>query len=481
MSNPKPFVVSVSRGMRQDEPRDSLPVGSAWNLVDYIPDLGADLTGRGGYAYASPNLATVKPSATSVQALAYAPFASGGKLCAIDEDGEFYTVSSPTTATDIGLASTTLQTPFFYRQNLIIPNPNGATQPTTFNGTSLSTATLPSTMPGRYGCTYKDRGVIANSAAQPQRVSFTDAGAFTFTSTAWIDVSGPINGIAALRNAILVFTPGKCERIRGATPPPGSDMILEPIFEQGVADARSIVNFNDYIVFANGAGIFLTDGAVLQDLTKVAGMSTYWRTLARDYASTWTIAAGQLRNYYLVALNDGTTFKDAFLLNLDKRTMVRVANLPGVCFANTVGVAPELYFGSKTEPRVGSTSSFFTPSATYKADANGNPVLPQVETAFTPMSGKMRMRDFYLKYDLRDAASDNPTYTVGMVTDPASTSYTTIGTLPETTGFRRGPRLPIRRHAEGFGFRVAQANAAAASKIYGIELDGYAEEGSRIA
>ena len=467
--------------MRQDEPRDSLPVGSAWNLVDFIPDLGADLTGRGGYAYASPNLAAIRPTAASIQALAYAPFAGSPKLCAIDDDGEFYTISSPTTATDIGLASTCLQAPYFYRGQLVIPNPNGASPPLAFSGSSLSGAVFPGTILGKYGCTYKDRGIVAGSAAQPQRVSFTDAGAFTFTSTAWIDVSGPVQGIAALRNAILVFTPGKCERIRGATPPPGSDMVLEPIFEQGVADPRSIVNFNDYIVFANGAGIFLTDGAVLQDLTKVAGMSSYWRTLARDYTSTWTVAAGQLRNYYLISITDGTTFKDAFLLNLDKRTMVRVTNVPGGCFANTVGVAPELYFGSRTEPRVCSTSSFFTPSATYKADGNGSPVLPQMETAFTPMSGKMRMRDFYLKYDLRDAASDNPTYTVGMVNDPASSAYTTIGTLSETTGFRRGPRLPIRRHAEGFGFRVSQANAAAASRIYGIELDGYAEEGSRIA
>jgi hypothetical protein len=466
--------------MRQDEPRDSLPVGAAWNLVDFIPDLGADLTGRGGYAYASPNLASVKATAAYTQSLAYAPFAGIPKLCAIDQTGEFYTVTSPTVATDIGLASTCLQTPFFYRQNLCVPNPNGTSAPATFNGTALASGLFDAAMVGRYGCTYKDRGIVAGSAAQPQRVSFTNAGAFTFTSTAWIDVSGPVQGIAALRNAILVFTPGKCERIRGATPPPGSDMILEPIFEQGVADARSIVNFNDYIVFANGSGIFLSDGAVIQDLTKVAGMSTYWRTLARDYTSTWTISAGQLRNYYMIAVNDGTTFKDAFLLNLDKRTMVRVSNIPGDCFAHTVGVAPELYFGSRTEPRVCSTSSFFTPSAAYKTDANGAPVLPQTETAFTPMSGKMRMRDFYLKYDLRDSAADNPSYGVSLTTDPAQTSYTPIGTLPATTGFKRGPRLPIRRHAEGFGFRVAQAGVSASSKIYGIELDGYAEEGSRI-
>src|SRR5689334_11704155 len=108
--------------MRQDEPRDSLPPGAAWNLVDYIPDLGADLTGRGGYAYSSPDLSTVKATAGYVQTVAYAPFPSGSKVCAIDEDGEFYTVSSTTVATDVGAASTCLQAPFFYRQKLIVPN-----------------------------------------------------------------------------------------------------------------------------------------------------------------------------------------------------------------------------------------------------------------------------------------------------------------------------------------------------------------------
>src|SRR4029077_16146738 len=114
-----------SLGMRQDEPRELLARQAAWNLVDFIPDNGAPLRKRGGYAYASPDISTVKPTASYMQAVGYAPFEDAPKLCAIDEDGELYTIDSTSAATDIGMACSTLQTPFFYLDNLIIPNVTG--------------------------------------------------------------------------------------------------------------------------------------------------------------------------------------------------------------------------------------------------------------------------------------------------------------------------------------------------------------------
>src|SRR5690348_14570658 len=121
--------------MRQDEARDSLPVGYVWNMRDLIPELnGADASGRGGWAYASPNITTVKATASYQTMVAYAPFSGGAKLCTVDEDGEFYTVASSSSATDIGATCTTLQGAFFYRDFLCIPNSNGSSRPSTYNG-----------------------------------------------------------------------------------------------------------------------------------------------------------------------------------------------------------------------------------------------------------------------------------------------------------------------------------------------------------
>src|SRR4051812_9662671 len=137
MAQPHPFAFSFARGMRQDESRDQIPTGSAWNLLDFIPRLlGAPVVKRGGYAYASPDLSTVKATAGYVQAVVHAPFSAAAKLCAIDEDGELYTIASSSSASDIGAAVASLQVPVFHRNRLIIPAGDGTTAPKTYDGTT---------------------------------------------------------------------------------------------------------------------------------------------------------------------------------------------------------------------------------------------------------------------------------------------------------------------------------------------------------
>lgn len=458
--------------------------GAAWNLVDYIPQHGGPLRKRGGWAYASPDIAGVSggENATYIQAVVHAPFAAAAKLCAIDEDGLLYTVASSSSATHIGTAVTPLQVPVFHRDRIIITASNGTTAPKSYTGSTL--ADLAGSPPAaKYAGVYKDRTLLGNTSAQPQRLSFSDAGdPTTWNAAGYIDTGDPIKGLATLRNAVLVYHDGRTERIRGATPPPNTDMVLEPLFDQGCIDARSIALYGEFVIFANTTGVFLTDAATILDLTEAGGLSKYWQTLMSSYAaSTWTLSAGVFRGNYVISVMNGTTFKDCLVCDLDRRVWFRLSNVKGLTFAPAYGTAAELYFGVRGAARVGSFSSVFAPAATYKSDAESTAVAPVVETQFTPLEGQLRIKHVYVGHDIRDAATDNPILTVSYVTSPEATAYTDLGTtLAETSAYKRS-RIPVNLAVGGIGFKVTQTNASSDTYLYGLELEGHSQEKSRRA
>jgi hypothetical protein len=163
--------------MYRDAPRDKLPTGALWNSVDYLPNLDGVLTKRGGYSYASNDISAVKATACQVVSGFYAPFAAAAKNCAIDEDGEFYTIASAGTVTDVGLsnASTPVGRLAFHRDKLIIPRGNGTTAPGYYDGTTLGS--LAGSPPaGKFTTVYKDRTVLGPTAAQPNRWFFSGPG-----------------------------------------------------------------------------------------------------------------------------------------------------------------------------------------------------------------------------------------------------------------------------------------------------------------
>jgi len=481
VAQPRPLAFQFNRGMRQDEPREQMVAGAAWNLVDYLPQFGGPLAKRGGWEYASPDLATVHPSASYVQAVAHAPFEAGAKLCALDEDGELYTVASPSSASHIGAAVAPLQVPVFHRNRLIIPAGDGVSTPKSYDGSTLTT--LGGSPPAaQYAAVYKDRTLLGNTNAEPQRLSFSGPGdPQSWPAAGYIDVSAPIRAIAALRSAVLVWSDGRTERIRGATPPPNTDMVLEPLFDQGCLDARSVASYGDFVIWANQTGVFLTDAATIIDLTEAGGMSHYWQTLLSGYTSSWTLSAGVYRGYYVLSIADGPSFKDCLVCDLDRRVWFRLANIRALTFAPAVGAAAELYFGDRASARVCSFSSVFSPAAGVKEDADGSAVTPIMETPFTPVQGLLRVRYAYLGYELADAAADRPTLSIGYLTSPAGAAYTTLDdTFGATTGYKRA-RAAVRQRAGGFGFKVTQSGPSATTLLYGVELEGHDLEKSRRA
>lgn len=473
-------------GMWQDDPRNNLPKGRAWNLVDYIPEiLGAPATERGGWGFVSAALTGVDASATYVKALLSAPFNAGEQLLVIDDNAKLIKIVGGANTLITGTANKPVQNPFMHQQLVVIPSPDGSTAPQKYNGTTL--ATLGASAPaGMYGCVFVNYTWLGGAAASPQSgysSAVNDPTTFVTVgvNAGNLDVSFPIRGMCALPNVMLWFGDEKTARIRGTTPPPNTDMqVDDPIFNYGVSDARSIAVNGGVACFANDIGVFLTNGtATPEDLTKSCGLSTYWRSLCTGRTSSWTLAGGWYGNVYLICVMNGSTLLDTIAFDIVKRSAYRFSNIKTQAFAAAGEAGLELYAGSRATPRVMQLSSMWTPGASFKADADGTAVLGTWESPYYDTQKVLteRWRWVYLMHDLRDAASDNPTWTISYCTSPeAGAAYTALSpTIGETTA-KQTDRLEVKVANKGLGFKVTRQNAAAFARLYGIGAVVYERE-----
>lgn len=473
-------------GMAQDFPRNNLPKGKAWNLVDHIPEmLGAPATERGGWGFVSAALTGVDVAATYVKALLSAPFNAGEQLIAIDDNAKLIKIVGGVNTAITGTANMPVQNPFMHQQTVVIPSPDGTTAPQKYDGTTLS-ALGASAPAGKYGCVFVNYTWLGGNSASPQSGYSSAVNDPTTYVTSGVDagnldVSFPIRGMAALPNVMLWFGDERTARIRGTTPPPNTDMqIDDPIFNYGVSDARSIAVNGSLACFANDIGVFLTNGTnVPEDLTKSCGLSMYWRTLCTGRTSSWTLAGGWFGNVYVICVMNGAALIDTIAFDVVKRSAYRFSNLKAMTFAAAGEAGLELYAGSRATPRVMQLSSMWTPGSSFKADADGTAVLGTWESPFYDAQGVLteRWRWAYLLHDLRDAASDLPTWTVAVCTSPeAGAAYTTLSPTIGATTAKKTDRLPIQVANKGLGFKVTRQNAAALARLYGIGAVVYGRE-----
>jgi hypothetical protein len=486
------------RRMIRDIPRNRLPKGTCWTIQDGIPNQDAPVRTRGGWVHYSDNITATIAASSYVTAGIYADQLATPRLVGVDEDGRLFRVAVDGTGdvTDIGAAVVTLQNPVQLGARIAIPASDGTSVPKTWDGTTL--ANLGGSPPaGKFMGVWKALGLLAASTAQPQRLYFSTTDnslqAWDTTNAFW-DFSYPIVGLAPLRNAILVFHDDFTSRLRGSTPPPGGDLIADdPLFNIGCADARSIAFWNEQVVWANTDGLYISDGIVPNDLTRLAGMGKYWQELLGAYTpATWTITGGVIRNSYVVCVMDGATFKGAAIVELgNPNAWVNVTNLDARAMWRTTALtgAELMFFGRRGGAYIGEMSTMWTPSATYKNDGDGDPVQMVMETPFYEFgTGLDLVRDVYVTYDLEDAATDDPTITVGFVTDPSETAYTNVEsasatnvtyTFGETTS-RTRRRGTVNRTGLGFALKVLQTNASADCRIWSVEADGYGLEEDRL-
>lgn len=460
-------------GFAQDFPRNGLPKGKAWSVVDYIPQtLGSPLEERGGWGYASAALTGVDASATYVLAAFEAPFTAGTQQLAIADDGKLIKIVGGTNTLIATAPGTTLQNPVMHRQTVIIPRDDGASLPAKYDGTTVSSIGAAPTC--RYATTFVDRTVLASSTAAPTTINFSAAGDPTTWPGSSFNTSFSIKGVAALPSVLLAFGDRRTARLRGTTPPPGTDMSLDdPIFQYGTVDARSIAVQGSFATFANRQGVFLTDGtATPEELTKVCGISTYWRNLMSAYsASTWTVSCGWFGTIVVACVMNGSTLVDTIAMDTVSRMAYRISNLKTMALASGGSAGQELYAGSRVSPRMLTLSSMWTPGSSFKADADGTAVTGVWESPFYQLKnpGLQRWRFVYPDYDLRDAATDAPTMTLAYTESPEpGASYVTMSpTLPATTK-RLMAKIPVAEKNNGFAFKITRTNAAALARLYGL-------------
>ena len=471
-----------------------MPPGTAWELVDLILNYGAPVRVRGGWAHHSQDIASVTATASHIRGGIFAVFATSAgaavqKCLAIDEDGHVFDATTASSATSIGAGVTIAQNPVFhggtavsagtivYTGLIIIPDSTGAAVPKKYDGTSLTN--LGGSPPqARRAAVYKDFTVLGNGKVGttefPNRTWFSPegdpdvavSGAVTAwdTTDSWIDFSQPIKGYGATKNALLVFGDSIVSRIRGSSPPPDEDMVVDdPMFQIGLLDPFSIVEHKESIFWCAPEGVFRSDGVVLDDLTKKGGILRHWLDLVKNATSTWTFASGVIRDQMVIAIMDGTTFKDCLMVDLQSYAWTRHLNVDAQSFwTGLLAQADELYWGRRGAARVSRFSTIFNVgNSTLKLDGDGDAVAGTLETPFYTLGkpGLKRIRRLYVGYETTDYATDNPALTVSYVLTPEETAYTALTpTLDEQTTYKR-ERLTVAERGPGIGLKLAKANA----------------------
>src|SRR5882672_4841403 len=109
-----PFsLLAGARAFARDYPRDQMPAGYLWDVVDYVPTLiDTSLTGRGSWKWGSDAMAG------NIQGGVLASFSTGEQLLVITDAGNCYSVDQVTGALTLrGGVPGALQNPIQYLDN----------------------------------------------------------------------------------------------------------------------------------------------------------------------------------------------------------------------------------------------------------------------------------------------------------------------------------------------------------------------------
>lgn len=495
---------NFDRGVRRDRARDQLERGDAYDLVDYLIQVGAPARKRGPWAYASVDLNGLS-SAARLVAAGWAPFSTDGHLVMVADNGKLYRTSGAINSSSgvlVSTASTVAPTyrPFWHRDRMIVlPGlDQGTLTPRKYydaGGGAYTYADITGSPPSaRVGASWGDYLLLANTPAARNTIYISGVGNpdSWATSTSFFAVRDEIVGIIPLRTLILVFQYDKIEYITGDTPPPGGNWARKDLFATGCMDGRTIDRYREYAVWANNEGIWRTDGSTLTDLAARGEFSTYWQTLVKDFnfGTGWKATGAVVNNDYWITVIDLAGNDTTLVIDLEDYTMRRYSNLKVQMYAPRVsgpGTASEAGSGEmfaawRSGPRALRLSSIWNPPGTQAGayDANGMAVLPVVETGYYKLGfiGEKRFRRAYVGYELVDGG-DVPRLAVGYVISPDSTSYVESSQLlPARSSFDR-QAADIRQKAEGVAFRIRQTAASMDTRLHEIDLEAHPREASR--
>jgi len=504
--------VSLLKGARafaRDMAREAMAPGFLWDVVDFVPALiDTPLTSRGAWQWGSDVGAAMNFTAGILATFTTGEQNLGAAYDTLYEIGQ----SSPYPLTGRGAVPLARQNPVMLFDQVIFPDGNGTAAPTII-GPSGSTSVLTGKPVVRYGTIWGEYFVGGGGVGHEDTVfwSFPTDVTQSWDPNALWRTGGMVTGLAALRNAILVFHPSSIERLRGSRPPAGTskgDMVLEPLFKQvGTTEAKSIAYWQENILFADEHGVHITDGSVLRNLVQQGSIQSYWRNI---YNQKQYVVGVVFLDYYVVSVLGAST-TETLVCDLNSRQWFRFSNVPAISMWSSGGsVGMERFWaGIRDNPRLARLSPMFFPvlGGGLQTDANGVDVLPTLETPYYKLSaeGRKRVRFAYLSYDVRTGAlareDDQPVawqrrlreeelmtgtplaagdlLQMDYILSPQDTAWTTAGTLPATSRYTRH-RLPVGKAPYGIALKLHQLGPSTVTRISDIAVDAHAIDRGRL-
>lgn len=486
-----------SRGMIRDLPRSSIPPGGVYNATDFCFDMAGKAYKRGGVDYQGSAMGGTNANLNGSHFIAYAPFAGGTKILAQANDGHLYDIT--TAATDLGLLSAQYpRGPGVMFNDVLYIAPDGDFKKVSIVG-GVVTLAAPTNVPPqmRSVTSYAGRIVVANDRtnSRTNRIYFSqapDPEAAWDTTNMYIDADFEIVTIIGIQGALLIFGKDQIDRIIGTVPPgiSGEDMAMQPFARgKGMIDARSIGHFGPWIVYAGEAGVFMTNGSTIEPLMEKndgTGIAGYYQALAKTAIDTSDyVFAGAVHNgtfYHLVITSGtGTVLYDHLVCHMPTRTWWRLGANPLMYLTAFAEAGSETYAVAGKSPaatagignRAVKLAGIYNPVAANKNDADGTAVTPLLETRL--LGEGVGLKSFghgHLHYDMRDAATDNPTLAVSVAKGLEAATFNAVPESPllETTDMVR-KRFRINTDTQGLTVRLQQTNPSSKTEIFGIEFE----------
>jgi hypothetical protein len=305
-----------------------------------------------------------------------------------------------------------------------------------------------------------------------------ESGWTTANGSSFIVADHGITGLAALQNVMIVFGRTSLERLTGNVPyGPGANLDHKTFASVGTTDARSIVKWNDQAIFANAAGVYSTTGLGVDDLTADGSFKRQWQSLTAGYSEHgWTLSAGMIRNYYIIAIaDDSTTNIATCVCDVPRRVWWQITGWNPIWFGSGSVASEDLYSAQYGTARVYSLASLFAPTAATKNDAGSASNLQPTLTTRTLTMGDPGLKvwlDGQLMYMLVDAASDAPTLTLQVDTGISPGTPATVaedGTFAVTGTTMQRPNFRLAELAEAVQFTLTQTGPSARTELYGIQ------------
>lgn len=504
-------VLSEVRGMQTDPPLDQMPQGFLRRIKDYIPlPAFAMAESRGGWAWKTGAI-THNTGGHKYFTLVWAPFSGAPRLIlsgaghygasgALDAAFVYATnLDGSDTGSSIGtFGQIPSWLPTFHAAGstelVIFPGSKTDYSPQKWPGSGAIADLGGSPPKGRIAHSWGDYLLLGGDldSVHENRLWFSDVGdpeSWNLTS-GYVDFPERISGIASRGNTIFVFGSKGVHLLIGDTPPPGGNLTLKKYaFSQGIpskASFFSTTTYKDFVIWANGSGVFKSDGSQPIDLTQLGGISSYW-PFAFEADQNDIVSLGVYKNFLFVSIiTSSGAAKTCLIYNLEENSWWEWGNIyaRNLCATPSYAYPEDLLWIDVADQKIVSLAAAFTGSGATGIlnDDDGAALEPTMITGAYRLGGfgQKRVRRGFLSYALRTATTLTVEATTDIAPDPEASPVTFQSNGGSTTVFtgeflgtadRAVIRSPFRIDRKAEMLQFSLVGDSTGIRVYGIEVE----------